>query len=62
MAFVLTSVGVVDTPLRAALGAARQALLASPARGEVNSTLWLNFAPATAITLPFAGRFGELGL
>ena len=50
-----------DTPLRAALGAARQALLASPTRGAVGSTLWHYLAKTTAITLPLEGRVAQLG-
>jgi hypothetical protein len=49
------------TPLRAALGAARQALLASPTRGEVNSTRWRHTAKPTALTLPLEGRVAKLG-
>ena len=45
------------TPLRAPLGAARQALLASPSSGEVNSTRWHDRATSTRPTLPLEGLF-----
>jgi hypothetical protein len=46
-----------NTPLRAPLGAARQALLASPSRGEVGIVR----ATPTSFTLPLEGRVATLG-
>ncbi|KQX40264.1 hypothetical protein ASD04_06430 [Devosia sp. Root436] len=50
-----------NTPLRAPLGAARQALLASPSRGEVASTSWHYLTTSTDPTLPLEGRVAKLG-
>ena len=49
------------TPLRAPLGAARQALLASPSRGEVDPELVHLHATPTTPTLPLEGRVAMLG-
>jgi hypothetical protein len=45
------------TPLRATLGASRQALLASPSRGEVKAALRHN----AFFTLPLEGMVAKLG-
>jgi hypothetical protein len=47
------------TPLRAPLGAARQALLASPARGEVNPVHVARSALGPNLTRPLEGRARE---
>ena len=49
-----------NSPLRAPLGAARQALLASPSRGEVNSVGLASQCHSPNVTLPLEGlRAGQ---
>jgi hypothetical protein len=50
-----------NTPFRATLSAARQALLAPPTRGRVASSMWHDLATNTAFTLPLVGRVAKLG-
>jgi hypothetical protein len=51
-----------NTPLRAPLGAARQALLASPSRGEVYPVGSAPWCKALDVTLPLEGRVAKLTL
>jgi hypothetical protein len=50
-----------NTPLRASLGAERQALLASPSRGEVNPVNTTGGCHTPCFTLPLEGRVAKLG-